>query len=439
MDLRERLERLRPNLNPDSSRATRPPGTASRDFPSIEDLVPGTVIETSYGPAFHSEETYPPTHRHGEIPLHFVHEVTSEGFAYLLGDGAPVDLARTVFLDTETTGLAGGSGIYIFLVGLGYFDGDGFTVRQYFLRDYSEEEAILDALAGFLSRFATVITFNGKVFDLPLLRTRYVFARRDFPLAAPVHLDLRFPARRLWGERLESCSLTSLEREILGHRRSGDVPGEEIPALYFDYLRTGDASPLVPVFDHNRHDVLALVALTGTMGRLLSGDPGPDLPALDLLSLGRIYEDHGVFDRSILCYELALEGGLTGPTRTKALQRLSLIHKRLRQDERAVEIWLSLVNRGGLVSLFPFIELAKYYEHRARDPHQALQVVERALEQALVRRQLAAGSFSNRPIHDPRQELSRMEPSRLDRDIADLRHRLERLWRKTTGPTESGV
>lgn len=168
------------------------------------------------------------------------------------------------------------------------------------------------------------------------------------------------------------------------------------------------------------------------MGRLLAGNPDPDLPALDLLSLGRLYEDRGIFERSILCYELALDGRLAGPARTKALHRLSLLHKRLRQDARAVEIWLSLANRGGIATLFPFIELAKYYEHRARDLYQALQVVERALEQALLRRQLAAGSASNRMEPDPRPVLSRLE-----QDIADLRHRLERLRRKTAASADN--
>ena len=163
----------------------------------------------------------------------------------------PVTPFRWAFLDTETTGLAGGTGTYAFLIGVGRICDDGFRVRQFFLREYGEERSALWALREHLEQFDVLITYNGKSYDQPLLETRYQMTRQKPPFARMAHLDLLFGARRLWKLRLENCRLVQLEQQILGMFREGDLAGELIPYVYFEYLRSQDATRLVPIFHHN--------------------------------------------------------------------------------------------------------------------------------------------------------------------------------------------
>ena len=180
------------------------------------------------------------------------------------GGAAPLaPPAEWAFLDTETTGLAGGTGTCAFLVGVGRITPEGFRVRQFFMRDYCEEASLLDALARHLAPFRVLITYNGRTFDQPLLETRYRLNRSRPPFGKLEHLDLLYGARRLWKLRYETCRLVDLENQVLGFERQGDVPGALIPYLYFEYLRTGRAARLLPVFHHNATDILTLACLTG--------------------------------------------------------------------------------------------------------------------------------------------------------------------------------
>lgn len=254
---------------------TKPP-RAELAWP-IEALVPGRVIQAGAGSLFLGESSFPLDHRCGHARLSGFWQEGLKNARYIIGrdvDLAGLDQGRVVFLDTETTGLAGGSGTYAFLVGIGYFRAGNFIIQQYFMRDFHEERLLLIALQKVLSRFAGVVSYNGKCFDLPLLETRFICSRLANPLPDPIHLDLLFPSRRLWKRRLPDCRLGTVEREILGVRRTGDVPSWEIPLLYFNYLRSRDARPLVRVFDHNRQDILSLAALTGHVCELLSDASG---------------------------------------------------------------------------------------------------------------------------------------------------------------------
>jgi hypothetical protein len=243
---------------------------------------------------------------------------------------------RLVFLDTETTGLAGGTGTCAFLIGIGTVEGTQFVVRQYFLRDYPEEKAILQDLAEVLGSFDGLVTYNGKTFDVPLLETRYTLARLKAPFGRLLHFDALHPARRLWKLRLESCRLTDLESAVLGIGREGDVPGSEIPGIYFDYLRTGDARGLQPVFYHNALDIITLAALTVELARAL-GDAGASTldSSVDLFSLSRIYESAGSREQSVATCQRALSAGLPELIEGQALWQLALQHKRQRQPELA--------------------------------------------------------------------------------------------------------
>jgi uncharacterized protein YprB with RNaseH-like and TPR domain len=198
------------------------------------------------------------------------------------------DVSEWLFLDLETTGLAGGTGTYAFLVGLGRITPEGFHLRQHFLGDLAAERELLAALAPELEAAPLLVTYNGKLFDAPLLETRYRLARMRWPLEERPHLDLLYPARRLWKLRCGSARLLDLEQMILGHARAEDVPGSLIPHLYFDYLRGGDARPLEVVFRHNAEDLLTLAALAARLLTLAASPETTHDDSLELLGLARL-------------------------------------------------------------------------------------------------------------------------------------------------------
>ncbi|MGE5325742.1 MAG: ribonuclease H-like domain-containing protein, partial [Deltaproteobacteria bacterium] len=234
---------------------------AQRAARGIEHYVDGTVESNFRGEYFSARQLFPFGRPYGKLRIGDISTAELASLGIFLAESTLPEAAKLAYLDTETTGLAGGTGTCAFLIGVGIVEGRQFAVRQFFLRDYPEEKAVLAALAEMLEPFAGVVTFNGKTFDLPLLETRYALARMKSPFARLVHLDLLHPARRLWKLRLDSCKLTHLEKHILGIERQGDVDGAEIPAIYFDYLRTGEARGLQPVFYHNALDIMTLTAL----------------------------------------------------------------------------------------------------------------------------------------------------------------------------------
>ncbi|MEK6665539.1 MAG: ribonuclease H-like domain-containing protein, partial [candidate division NC10 bacterium] len=226
---------------------------------SVAELVGGREEVTPHGRLLVARREYQLHVRHGELPLGSALEAPPDVLR-LLSRQSPSESApkRLLYLDTETTGLAGGTGTYAFLVGAGFFDGDRFVLAQYFMRDLDEEPALISAMAALLADFDGVVTYNGRGFDLPLLETRFVLSRRPWPQHLS-HLDLLPPARRLWSSRLPDCRLGTIEARVLGLERVDDVPGALIPSLYFHYLRSRRAEALQPVFEHNRLDVLSLV------------------------------------------------------------------------------------------------------------------------------------------------------------------------------------
>ncbi|MBI1845479.1 MAG: ribonuclease H-like domain-containing protein [Candidatus Rokubacteria bacterium] len=339
----------------------------------------GEVVENADGRLLVVRREFPLDHRHGRIALAEALAVPPQTLG-LLGrsiDG-PVAGDRLVFLDTETTGLAGGTGTYAFLVGVGCVEDDRFVVAQYFMRDLDEEPALLTALAPVLEGATALVTFNGGGFDVPLLETRFVLARRRWR-ADVGHLDLLRPARRVWRAGLADCRLGTLEREVLGVERDGDVPGALIPSLYFDFLRRKNPARLGPVFGHNRDDVLSLVALLGWFGRALAGDAA-DLTPEQLAGLGRLLEAVDA-DRSADYYRAALAAGLEGMEGLRVQLRLAGWEKRRARWDVACALW-EAATASRIFDLRPWEELAKFHEHRQRDARAALEVVSRALDAA---------------------------------------------------------
>ncbi len=375
-ELEQTLEYLRRLENPQPTRKL----PAQRFTKGIEEYVKGEVLKNSGGEFFLAREAFPFGRPYGKLRIGDIPSADLSPLNLVLSDAAMPEASRLIFLDTETTGLAGGTGTCAFLVGIGNVEGMKFVVRQFFLRDYPEEKAMLEALAEALEPCQGIVTFNGKTFDVPLLETRYALARMKSPLDRLTHFDALHPARRLWKLRLESCKLTDLEEAILGISREGDVPGSEIPAIYFDYLRTGDARGLQPVFYHNALDVVSLAALTVELARAL-GDGGAEAlgSPLDLFSLSRILGTAGSQDKSISTCRQALAAGLPQKVESLALKHLAAEFKRKRQHESAVELWLELSRREPPLAVEALEELAIHYEHHLRDLDQALEFTLAAL------------------------------------------------------------
>jgi len=375
-ELEQTLEYLRRLENPPSARKL----PAQRFAKGIEEYVEGEVVKNSRGEFFLAREAFPFGRPYGKLRIGDIPSADLSPLNLVQKDGAMPDPSRLVFLDTETTGLAGGTGTCAFLIGIGKVEGMKFEVRQFFLRDYPEEKAALEALAEALRTCEGIVTFNGKTFDVPLLETRYALARMKTPMAGLIHFDALHPARRLWKLRLETCKLTDLENAILGISREGDVPGSEIPAIYFDYLRTGDARGLQPVFYHNALDVVSLAALTVELARAL-GEGGAEAlgSPLDLFSLSRILGTAGSKEKSIRACRQALAGGLPQQVESQALKHLAAEFKRQRQHESAIELWLELSRRETPLAVEALEELAIHFEHHLRHLEQALEFTLAAL------------------------------------------------------------
>jgi uncharacterized protein YprB with RNaseH-like and TPR domain len=287
---------------------------------------------------------------------------------------------RIIFFDIETTGLSGGAGTLAFLAGCGWFEAGGFRVRQFFLAGPAGEPALLDALGGIFRSASLLVTYNGRSFDVPTMDTRWAFHRTETPADGVPHFDMLPPARRLWGSRdpettpgvVSSCSLSALERAVLGVHRLRDVPGLEIPSRYFRFLRSGNPSVIDGVFEHNRYDLLSLAALTAHALWLAREGPDACREASEQAGLGRLYENAGDADRAVYAYELAAASG-TAEVRRHALARLAVLLRRQDRHGDAAAAWqevLELAAReGGRTALGrrAALALAIHHEHRARD------------------------------------------------------------------------
>ena len=350
------------------------------DSHAIDSVVAGSFIPTHRGEVFASEQKYPKDYIYGSAPL--VSAFTLSHISHWANDPdiKKLHLSKFAFLDTETSGLSGSTETYAFLVGIARFIDDQFVLHQFFMRDPAEEPALLEGIAKFIAPCKSLVTFNGKSFDAPLLSTRYRLHQIPIPYQEYSHLDLLPLARRLWRDRLESRALKYLEEHVLGLKRSSEeVPGYEIPWLYFDYLRTGDARPLGGVFYHNAMDVVAMAALLAHMNDMLENPfDGKVQHGLDFIALGKLFEDLGHWDEAARLFERGLESQLNESDFGLAVKRLSILQKKRGDINEAIRLWERAAERG---HLYAFIELAKHYEHKERDVKSALKWTKSALQQ----------------------------------------------------------
>ena len=360
---------------------------------------------------------------HGEhLSLHCWHGdhapyIPNEAALRLLAPGAHecvADPQQWLFLDTETTGLAGGTGTYPFLVGLAWWEGGGLEVEQLFMREYSEERSLLAALAERLAERPVLVTFNGKSFDWPLLETRYRMTRTIAPPQPLAHLDFLHPARNLWRLRLGSVRLSQLERHVLGWDRGADVSSELIPRIYLDFVRGGYAEPLIPVFQHNQMDLRGLAGLSTRILSLLGDEDVATEDGLELYGVSRICERCGEVKRARRLYEQSIVSVLPEKTNRAACAALARLAKRDGDISRARELWENVLgnSREGYEA---YEQLAIYYEHEVRDPRRALTLAREALNQ--LSRAKAVGTLAG---------------ATYGRTKARFEHRMLRLERKAS-------
>ena len=341
-------------------------------------------MQTDRGKFFLSLSRIHSSSHHGFRCLQEISDLDMKAVSILANnlDMIHFDYKEGLFLDTETTGLASGTGTLPFMIGLGWFEEEYFIVRQIFIRDFSEESASLSFLLDLAKTKRFLVTFNGKAFDIGLLSTRLIMNRLQDSLSGLPHLDLLHPARRLLGHRIDNSRLVTIEESILGLRREGDLPGSEIPQRYFDWLKIRDGRFMSDVFEHNRLDVISLVTLTIHLAEILTLLTSTEhIKPHDLLAASRLLIDR----RNIADAKSILENMICSEIPNIACETrklLSLIYKRSGLWDKAVKIWeMMITDDPG--NYFAAEELAKYYEHRKRDFKKAIHIVNQALSQSL--------------------------------------------------------
>ena len=313
----------------------------------------------------------------------------------LLAPEATEDVAdptKWLFLDTETTGLAGGTGTYPFLIGVAWWDAGGLQVEQFFMREHSEEHSVLVAVAERLAERPVLVTFNGKSFDWPLLETRYRMTRTIRTPALRAHLDFLHPARNLWRLRLGSVRLTELERHVLGWNRVDHLVSSLIPRIYFDFLRGGPPGPLIPIFHHNQMDLRGLAGLASRTLSLLDAPGMHGRDALELFGVSRIFERRGERTRARTLYQQSIEWELPPETERAGQRSLARLAKREGDFTVACGLWEKMLGNSP-EGLEAYEQLAIYYERRAGEPDRAVSVVRDALSE--LRRAKRIGVISD--------------------------------------------
>ncbi len=360
MQLRDRLESLR-TTTPHADRP-RPAKPAPLTYLS--------PIENQHGLTYYNDSIH--IDHHGQIDLKNYPEIPAEMVRFLSLDFSIRDFAvrDAVFLDIETTGTAGGTGTYAFLIGLGFVEQGYFQIRQFFLHDLSQEAAYLHEIAEFCSRFRFLITYNGKCFDSQILRNRYLMHRREDPLTGKQHIDMLFIARRLWKRRLQECELTNLERNILNFHRTEDIPAYLIPGAYTDYLRYANASMIQKVLEHNRWDILSLAVLTARAAFFCQQPE--ELTPEEHFSLGLLYGRHKNYHRAAEHQVRALSQGCRSPQ--PVLLALSRNLRRIRDHDQMR--WLIAQARKDGCDEEVIRHLCILCEHDLKDYQLALEMIE---------------------------------------------------------------
>jgi len=410
---------------------------ATVDLARMGEILGGRTVETSFGDCLVIDRRYESDRWYGSVAIGDCDLGDNDALRLLDPSLSASGPSRTIFIDLETTGLSGGAGTVAFLVGCGYFDLGAFQVRQFLLTSFAGERALLAAVADFFDATDLIVSYNGKTFDVPVMEMRWTFHRMPGPLEGVPHFDMLHPARRLWSGREPArrgpggndeggCRLSTLERVLFDVTRVGDVGGFEIPSRFFRFLRSGDPRLLEPVLEHNRQDLVSLAAVTAHAARLAAQGADACRDSTEALSLGRVYERAGKFDRAEACYARAAQAESV-LVAAEASYWLGLRCRRERRFEDAAGCWRRILDLTGtrkarqseLSALREFAAeaLAIHHEHRVRDLDTARELALFALEEVEVEvgRQRRADGIRHRL-------------ARLDRKIASTSGQLFAWW-----------
>ncbi|MEN6373262.1 MAG: ribonuclease H-like domain-containing protein [Smithella sp.] len=379
-DLRRRIDDIMSRPHKFNQDAANRRMTSATD--KLKELVSGEEIENDFGKFFLICDIVRGSCRHGHRNISETFDFDMTAAAMLANNPGISEFtcSDALFLDTETTGLAGGTGTMAFLIGLGWFEGGHFHVRQILARDFGEEKAALAHLAEIAGQKKFLVTFNGKAFDINLLATRFIMNRLEGELSSLPHLDLLHPSRRILGHRLANSRLVTLEAEILGVMREGDIPGWEIPQRYFDWLKRRDPRLLTDIFEHNRLDVISMATLTAHLieivtARALIKDAHTD----DYLAAARLLLNRRDMKGTGKILSMFDEQSCTDFS-TLSKKKLASLYKRTGRLDEAVQIWQEIAACEH-PDFYAISELAKWLEHRVSDYRQAKMLVENALQQ----------------------------------------------------------
>jgi len=347
----------------------------------LEERIGGRIVETPHGTHLECERLWRTGARHGRSSIGELGNLPPDLFAALSNGEAPgTPPADWVFLDTETTGLAGGSGTCAFLIGVGRITADGFRLRQFFMRDFHEEASALFALQAELESAQTLITYNGRAFDVPLLETRYRMNRTLPPFSALAHVDLLHGARRVWRFHLDSCRLVELEREIIGFERENDIPGDMIPAAYFDYLRGNSGGWLAQVFEHNAFDIVTLACLCGVLPQVFAEPkPGALRHGAEMVALGRWLWKSGRAEEAVELFRAAITRQLKDDLLYRTMWDIAELERKRKCLDAAVALWTELATVANPHRVESLVALAKHYERREKNAAMALEFTRQAM------------------------------------------------------------
>jgi uncharacterized protein YprB with RNaseH-like and TPR domain len=356
--------------------ATALPTGKTRHYRPLVELLAGRTISTSVGEVICLEKHFPYGYTHGDVT--FLPSQTTKNISLLgkLINGTSID--KHLFIDTETTGLNGGTGTLPFLIGFGFFSECGFNLVQLIIENPAEEPAQLVEFINYSQYFENTITFNGKSFDLPILKTRFVINQLLNPLEHFEHLDLLHLSRKIWKMRLPNRSLKEIERQILlVPREESEVPGWMIPQIYFDFLKTGDGELLKNVVYHNSMDIVSLAALYIKITQIIDENHDPsDLDIADLFSIGIVYEQINEMEKALQIFLTCSSAGiLSGEHLIKLNAKIANIYKKASNWNEAEKYWILNAKTNDSDSC---IELAMYYEHNKRDYKSALEWTDKA-------------------------------------------------------------
>jgi len=352
---------------------------------AIDKIIAGFYEDNEFGQTFIKDEIFPNSYNHGNVAFsktfstrfEFISKYSNIDFYHKLVD-------HTLFFDTETSGLSGGAGTFIFLAGYGYFTLNGFVLKQFFMPDPGSEQSLLQSMGKFLPDFNFLVSFNGRSFDEPMMNNRYRIYGLPSPLSSMQHFDMLHIARKLWKLRLPSRALKDLEVEILRLQRSSEeIPGWMVPEIYAEYLHTGDASPLAGVFYHNAMDILSLAALTLHVGEVLDEIDGDiTMPPEDLYSVALMCRNDGQVEKACKLLEICMKINPIDDVAYKAITLYADLRKKEGDYVTAAKFWETAVQR--YADWVSSVELAKYYEHHKLEYHTAIQWTDKAIELLLA-------------------------------------------------------